>query len=1507
MFTDQRPKAAQPSADRVSQTGNQRNTDSMVQLPSISLPKGGGAIRGMGEKFAANPVTGTGSLSVPIATSPGRGGFGPQLALSYDSGAGNGPFGLGWNLSVPAITRKTDKGLPQYCDAEESDVFILSGAEDLVPVLLPSGERFEDSTTFPGFVIHRYRPRIEGLFARIERWTNNVTGELHWRSISKDNITTLYGKDNESRIFDPADPDPLHPTRIFSWLICQSYDDKGNALVYQYVAEDDRDIDHTQANERNRVRTANRYLKHIRYGNRTPNLDTQGKASDPATLPVDNWMFEVVFDYGEHSQATPLPADAGVWPRRVDPFSTYRASFEVRTYRLCQRVLMFHHFPDEAAVGANCLVRSTDFTYAYEVDPQAAANPIFSKLRSATQTSYQRNHGGYRTKSLPPLEFTYSEALIQDEVLDVDAESLENLPIGLDGAAYQWTDLYGEGLPGILTEQAGAWFYKRNLSPINTQTDNGAPHITAMFAAVELVALKPNLALAGGQAQFMDLAGDGRPDLVVLDGPMPGFYEHDGAEGWQPFCPFDARLNRDTRDPNLKFIDLDGDGHADVLISEDDAFVWHASLAEAGFGPARRVYQALDEEQGPRLVFADGTQSIYLADMSGDGLTDIVRIRNGEVCYWPNLGYGRFGAKVTMDNAPWFDHPDVFDHKRIRLADIDGSGAIDIIYLHRDGVRLYFNQSGNSWGAPQPLRVFPRVDDVVAIMPTDLLGNGTACLVWSSPLPGDAQQPMRYVDLMGGQKPHLLIKTVNNLGAETVVQYAPSTQFYLQDKRDGKPWITRLPFPVHVVERVETYDHISGNRFVTRYAYHHGYFDGEEREFRGFGLVEQFDTEEFAALTADGALPAATNIDLASHVPPVLTKSWFHTGVYLERNQISTQLAKEYYGAPAFDDPDYANKLAQFIAAELLPDTVLPAGLSLEEEREACRALKGSMLRQEVYAQDGTDKAAIPYAVTKQNFTIARLQPFGANQHAVFFTHPREAISTHYERNADDPRVSHALTLNVDDFGNVLQSAAIAYGRRQPDPALAADDQQKQTDLLITCTENDFTNPIDEDDAYRTPLPSQSRTYELGRLDLAPGRTRLGFNSVRNAVVTAIPLAYEETLPAGPGQKRLIEHVLTRYRPNNLSRGQRDPLGLLPRGQLQSLALPGESYKLALTTGLVAQVYGNRVTDAMLENEGRYVHRAGDANWWIPSGRVFLSPGTNDDPATELAHARAHFFLPHRFRDPFGNDTVVDYDGPLDPALPRYDLLVTRTQDPMQNVVRAENDYRVLQPWRITDPNGNASEAAFDTLGMVVATAIMGKNGEGDQLAGFNTNLTQAELDAFFAAPRPPNRALLGKASTRILYDVDRYQREGKPTYAATLARELHASDPAGATCNLQVSLSYADGFGREIQKKIQAEAGPLQPGEPLPNRAGWAAVGPSSTTRASRCASTSLSSAPRMTLNLPTRSESAPFSSTTRLGASLPPYTPTTPGRKLCSIPGSKPPGMSMTRSSSIPRMIQM
>ena len=1420
-------------------------------MPSIALPKGGGAIRGIGEKFAANPVTGTGSMTVPISTSPGRSGFGPQLSLSYDSGSGNAPFGFGWSLSLPAITRKTDKGLPQYNDAEESDVFILSGAEDLVPVLDHNGIRQHDDTTAAGYTIHRYRPRIEGLFARIERWTRQSDREVHWRSISKDNILTLYGKDADSRIADAKDP-----LRIFTWLICETRDDKGNAVLYDYKREDGVGVDHMRACEHNRGdrndarRNANRYLKRIRYGNRGPLLNNAGNRprflTDLPALQVQNagWMFEVVFDYGEHDANRPTPHDAGLWTYRNDPFSFYRPGFEVRATRLCQRVLMFHHIPDLATgeKGYEGLVRSTDFTYSHQQDPAGARNPVYSFLRGVTQTGYRRNPGGYEKRSLPPVEFEYTQPIVQDTVEYVDPASLENLPIGVDGTSYQWTDLHGEGIPGILTEQAGGWFYQRNISPISNRP--------VEFAPLERVANKPNLALAGGQAQFLDLAGDGQLDLVVLNGPTPGHYKHDEEEGWQHFRPFTSRLNRDMRDPNLKFVDLDGDGHSDVLITEDDAFVWHASMAAAGFGPARRVAQALDEEHGPRLVFADGTESIYLADLSGDGLTDLVRIRNGNVCYWPNLGYGRFGAKVTMDHAPLFDHPDQFDHKRVRLADIDGTGTTDIIYLHRDGVRLYFNQSGNSWSKPQHLTVFPRVDDLVSIVPTDLLGNGTACLVWSSPLPGDAR-PMRYVNLMGGQKPHLLIKIVNNLGAETRMAYAPSTKFYLQDKYAGRPWISKLPFPVHVVERVETIDAISRNRFVTRYAYHHGYFDGLEREFRGFGMVEQWDTEELATLAGDGRLPAVSNVFSACQVPPVLTKTWFHTGVYLGRERISNFYAGllgnrergEYYREPGLTDAQ--------VKAQLLPDTLLPPGLTLDEEREACRALKGAMLRTEVYALDGTPKEAHPYTVSEQNFSVRLEQPRGGNRHAVLFSHPREAITHHYERNPTDPRVQHALTLEVDAFGNALKTVAIAYGRRQPDPSLPlALDQTQQTQTLITYSENRLTNAIDDialdPDNYRAPLPCETRTFELTGCKPANIANRFSFDDwARDGFLllnSALEINYEQNADLGKAEKRLIEHVRTLYRQNNLTR-------LLPLNGLESLALIGESYKLAFTPELAKQIFvdsgklSQTSLDTVLADEGKYVHSEGDANWWIPSGRVFFSPGSADNAAQELSYAQQHFFLPHRARDAFHSTTVsteshIAYDA--------YDLLMLDTRDALGNRVtvgerqadgtinpdETGNDYRVLQALRLTDPNRNRAEVAFDVLGMVTGTAVMGKPEEdlGDSLEDFTAELTEASMLEHLANPLADPHAILNRATTRLLYDLFAYHRtkdqpNPQPVAVYTLARETHHADTEpGEQSKIQHGFSYSDGFGREIQKKIQAEPEKINgiPGPPRWVGSGW-------------------------------------------------------------------------------------
>lgn len=705
---------------------------------------------------------------------------------------------------------------------------------------------------------------------------------------------------------------------------------------------------------------------------------------------------------------------------------------------------------------------------------------------------------------------------------------------------------------------------------------------------------------------------------------------------------------------------------------------------------------------------------------------------------------------------------------------------------------------------------------------------------------------MRYVDLMGGQKPHLMTKMANNLGAETRVQYAPSTKFYLADKRAGKPWITHLPFPVHVVERVETYDRLSRNRFVTRYAYHHGYFDGIEREFRGFGMVEQFDTEEFAALSASGAFPNASNLDSASHVPPIYTKTWFHTGAFVSEECLSKQFEKEYYheGDSSMEISGLSDEQRE---AMLLPDTLfpvtqlladgtrLPYKLTVEELREASRSLKGSILRMEIYAQDNTEESDRPYSVSERNYTIELLQPRHGNKYAVFFTHARESIDFHYERKLyeidgktlADPRVTHSLTLEVDNYGNVLRTASVGYGRRLQNPELSPEDQKQQQRTHLTFTENAFTNPVLESDAYRTPLLCESRTYELLKArpasQLCWVTNLFRFDELKDQIAAvndgASDLPYEqwdadESALAGL-RRRLIEHVRTLFRKNDLS----DPL---PLGGLESFGLPFESYQFAFTPSLLVELYGERVSEAMLV-EGGYVRD--EVGWWVPSGRIFYSPGENETSEAELDYARHRFFLPLRFRDPFGATTTVTYD--------RYNLLTQELHDAVGNLITAGerdeegrlviggNDYRMLQPRLMMDANRNRAAVAFDALGMVVGTAVMGKPEEhlGDSLDGFVADLDNELVIAYLADPLADPHSLLQDATTRLVYDLFAYQRshdaaQPQPSLVASLTRETHTAYLLERQrTRVQHNFSYSDGFGREIQKKAQAEPGPLEEG----------------------------------------------------------------------------------------------
>src|SRR5262249_52138345 len=306
--------------------------------------QGGGASSGMGETFQTDLHTGTGNLAISLQLPAGRNGLQPSLSLSYSTGNPNGPFGLGWSLPVPGVRRKTDKGIPRYDPA--LDTFVLSGAEDLVPV-----DDVRSSAV-------RYRPRSETGYAKITHLTG--AGGDYWEVWSTDGLRSRYGTPRQQLPpgeADPAiiaDPDPAHRDWIFAWLLTETVDPLGNQIAYTYQA----DPGGTQ-----------RYLSQINYAD-------YGEAATAQYLVT----VKILLD--------PQP--------RPDPFSDHRPGFELRT---TQRVAAIETWTNAATP---VLARRVELSYADQTGI-SPANSV-SLLTQVSGTGVD----GDSTQALPPLEFGYT-------------------------------------------------------------------------------------------------------------------------------------------------------------------------------------------------------------------------------------------------------------------------------------------------------------------------------------------------------------------------------------------------------------------------------------------------------------------------------------------------------------------------------------------------------------------------------------------------------------------------------------------------------------------------------------------------------------------------------------------------------------------------------------------------------------------------------------------------------------------------------------------------------------------------------------------------------------------------------------------------------------------------------------------------------------------------------------------------------------------------------------------
>ncbi|MCX4903450.1 toxin TcdB middle/N-terminal domain-containing protein [Streptomyces sp. NBC_00878] len=343
----------------------------------------------------------------------------------------------------------------------------------------------------------------------------------------------------------------------------------------------------------------------------------------------------------------------------------------------------------------------------------------------------------------------------------------------------------------------------------------------------------PHASALSGETVLLDLDGNASVDMLVASGPrtLQGYYENGGPDGFRRFVayPRDARALPSFTDPRVRLADLDGDGRIDAVRGGTRGYAAFRNAGAAGWHEPTAVPRG-DGVDGPDVDLADPL--VRLADMTGDGLPDLVRLRSGRIEYWPNLGHGRFGAVVVMTGSPRLRA----DASALLLVDIDGDGCGDLVQVDGDGVRVWLNRSGQGWSPPHfdPL-VPPPVPGTLRA--ADTASDGRAALVWNSPRAGlEAYVAYEF----GSQTPPYVLTSVDNgAGLVSRISYRSSVDDARRDRAAGQPWPTHLPFPVTVVAATSEHDTVTGRVAESRYAYSDGHFDPVTRQFQGFGRVEK--------------------------------------------------------------------------------------------------------------------------------------------------------------------------------------------------------------------------------------------------------------------------------------------------------------------------------------------------------------------------------------------------------------------------------------------------------------------------------------------------------------------------------------------------------------------------------------------------------------------------------------------------------------------------------------------